>query len=79
MRKLLVALPLFVACNTQKPVCESYSVYRVPFNDSLIVTEWHEHVHFDDEPHCIYVPKEIIYFKDTIIISIPIDRYYYKQ
>jgi hypothetical protein len=77
MRRLFIALPFLFACSTQKDVCTSYSLYRIPYNDSLIVSQWHEHVHFDNNPHCIYVPKEIVYYTDTIELRIPIDRYYY--
>jgi len=78
MKKLLLILPLLLACKVKKAECDSYSVYRIPYNDSLIVSQWHEHVHFDNNPHCIFVPKEIVYYTDTIELRIPIDRYYYK-
>ena len=76
MKKLLLAcvisLPLIFSCKSSKGACDAYSLYVVPYNDSIIVTQWHEHVEFDKKNHCIYVPKEIIYFKDTIKLKIPI-------
>ena len=77
MKKLLLLLPLAVACKS-KATCDAYSVYRIPRNDSIIVSQWHEHVEFDNKRHCIYVPREIIYFTDTIEFRIPIEREYYK-
>jgi len=77
MRKLLLLLPLLVACKS-KSTCDAYSVYQIPFNDSIIVSQWHEHVEFDNKRHCIYVPKEIIYLKDTVELRIPIERAYHK-
>ena len=77
MRKLLLLLPLVVSCKT-KATCDAYSIYQVPFNDSIIVSQWHEHVEFDNKRHCIYVPSEIVYFKDTIEFRIPIERQYHK-
>lgn len=77
MKKLLLLLPLMVACKS-KATCDAYSIYRVPYNDSMIVSQWHEHVCFDESNHCIFVPKEIIYFTDTIEFRIPIEREYYK-
>jgi len=78
MKRLLLILPLLWACKTKRVSCDSYSIYRISYNDSLIVSQWHEHVHFDNNPHCIFVPKEIVYYTDTIELRIPIDRYYYK-
>jgi hypothetical protein len=77
MRKLLLLLPLVVSCKT-KATCDAYSIYQVPFNDSIIVSQWHEHVEFDNKRHCIYVPSEIVYFKDTIEFRILIERQYHK-
>jgi hypothetical protein len=77
MKKLLLLLPLAVACKT-KATCDAYSVYRVPYSDSMMVSQWHEHVYFDNKRHCIYVPKEIIYFTDTIEFRIPIEQEHYK-
>ena len=77
MRKLLLLLPLVVACKS-KATCDAYSIYQVPFNDSIIVSQWHEHVEFDNKRHCIYVPSEIVYFKDTIEFRILIERQYHK-
>ena len=77
MRKLLLLLPLVVSCKT-KATCDTYSIYQVPFNDSIIVSQWHEHVEFDNKRHCIYVPSEIVYFKDTIEFRILIERQYHK-
>jgi len=79
---LAAAVLLLGACAVKKVGCDAYSVYRVeygiPYNDSIVVTEWHEHVHFDDRNHCIYVPKEIIYYTDTIVFVIPIERQYHE-
>ena len=77
MKKLLLLLPLVVSCKT-KATCDAYSIYQVPFNDSIIVSQWHEHVEFDNKRHCIYVPSEIVYVKDTIEFRIPIERQYHK-
>jgi hypothetical protein len=77
MKKLLLLLPLVVSCKT-KATCDAYSIYQVPFNDSIIVSQWHEHVEFDNKRHCIYVPSEIVYFKDTIEFRILIERQYHK-
>jgi len=77
MKKLLLILPLLVACKT-KAKCDAYSMYQVPFNDSLIVSQWHEHVEFDNKRHCIFVPKEIVYYTDTIELRIPIEYKEYK-
>lgn len=79
MKKLFLVLPLLWACKAKQAGCNAYSIYRIPYNDSLIVSQWHEHVHFDDEPHCIFVPKEITYFTDTIELKIPIEVHYYKS
>ena len=79
---LAVAASMLGACAVKKAECDAYSVYRIeygiPYNDSVIVTEWHEHVHFDNKPHCIYVPKQIIYYTDTIKLVIPIERQYHE-
>jgi hypothetical protein len=72
MIRLLLLLPILFACKTSKENCDAYSIYQVPYNDSIFVTQWHEHVEFDNKKHCIYVPKEIVYFKDTIELRIPI-------
>jgi hypothetical protein len=72
MKRLLLLLPILFACKTSKENCDAYSIYQVPYNDSIFVTQWHEHVEFDNKKHCIYVPKEIVYFKDTIELRIPI-------
>ena len=78
MKKLLLLLlPLAVACKS-KATCDAYSVYRIPFNDSIMVSQWHEHVEFDNKRHCIYVPKEIVYIKDTVEFRIPIEREHHK-
>jgi hypothetical protein len=79
---LAVAALMLGACAVKKAGCDAYSVYQIeygiPYNDSVIVTEWHEHVHFDNKPHCIYVPKEIIYYTDTVELVIPIERQYHE-
>lgn len=77
MKKLLLLLPLAVACKT-KATCDAYSVYRIPFNDSIMVSQWHEHVEFDNKKHCIFVPKEIVYYTDTIELKIPIEKEHHK-
>ena len=46
MKKLLFILPLLVACKS-KATCDAYSIYQVPYNDSIIISQWHEHVEFD--------------------------------
>ena len=79
MKKLSLLLPLLWACKTKQIECDSYLIYRVPYNDSIVVSQWHEHVNFDKKNHCIFVPKEITYFTDTLEIKIPIDVYYYKS
>jgi hypothetical protein len=77
MKKLLLFLPLVVACKS-KATCDAYSIYQVPYNDSIIVSQWHEHVEFDSKKHCIFVPKEIVYYTDTIELRIPITYQQYK-
>lgn len=77
MKKLLLLLPLAVACKS-KSTCDAYSIYQVPHNDSIIVSQWHEHVEFDNKKHCIYVPSEIVYVKDTIEFRILIELQYHK-
>lgn len=72
MKKLLLILPLLISCKASKPSCDAYSIYQIPFNDSVVVSEWHEHVEFDNQKHCIYVPKEIVYIKDSIEFKISI-------
>jgi len=79
MKKLLLMLPLLWACKAKQVGCDSYSIYRIPYNDSIVVSQWHEHVNFDEKNHCIFVPKEILYFTDTLEIKIPIEVYYYKS
>ena len=78
MKKLFLILPLAMSCKT-KINCDAYSIYRIPYNDSIIVSQWHEHVEFDNKNHCIFVPKEIVYLRDTVELRIPITRENYKK
>jgi hypothetical protein len=74
----MIYMLLLTSCKTSKPQCDAYSIYHIPFNDSIIVTQWHEHIEFDNKKHCIFVPKEIIYYSDTIELRIPITYQYHK-
>jgi len=79
MKKLLLLSAFILSVLSISGCFDSYSVYRIPYNDSIVVSQWHEHVHFDEKNHCIFVPKEILYFTDTLEIKIPIEVYYYKS
>lgn len=69
-----IGVLLFLSsCKSSKSTCDAYSIYRIPYNDSIVVSQWHEHVYFGEGPHCIYVPKEIIYYRDTIELKVPIE------
>lgn len=58
------------SCKTQKQTCNSYFVYKIPYEDSIVQNQLHEHYYFDSTQHCIFLKKEIKYYKDTITVII---------
>lgn len=78
MKKLFLIIPLLIGCKSTKKTCDAYSIYYVPYKDSITVSQWHEHVEFDNKKYCIYVPKETFYVKDSIELKIPITNQIYK-
>jgi hypothetical protein len=78
MKKLLLILPLIIACKSTKPSCDAYGAYRIPYTDSIVISEYHVFSTPNEKHHHVYVPKEIIYIKDSIEICIPV-RYEYQK
>ena len=80
MKKLLTILPLLIACKSTKPSCDAYGAYRIPYTDSIVVSEYHVMPlqHNRHNNLCLYFPKEIIYVKDNTEIHIPVYYEYQK-
>lgn len=79
MKRLAILLSLVVLCSCKtKKNCDAYSIYYIPYNDSVVVTQWHEHIVMDNQPYCIFVPKQIHYYTDTLVFKILIQNQQYK-
>jgi len=79
MKKLLFILPLLIACKSTKNAnCDAYGAYRIPYTDSIVVSEYHVFPVLDNKHQCVYFPKEIIYIKDNTEFHIPIHYEYQK-
>jgi len=78
MKKLILMLPLVFGCKTSKQSCDAYGAYRIPYTDSIVVSEYHvmpleykrnKNLH-------LYFPKEIVYIKDGVEVCIPVHYEY---
>jgi|APGre2960657373_1045057.scaffolds.fasta_scaffold00313_22 hypothetical protein len=65
MKKLLLILPVLVACKASKPSCEAYG--SIPRADTVYLEQIHDHFETDSTYKCIYFPEEtfIITYHDT--------------
>lgn len=58
MKKLLLILPLLVACKTSKESCDAYGdILKV---DTLHLERIHTHIETDSTYKCIYFPEETV-------------------
>jgi len=65
MKKLLLILPVLVACKASKPGCDSYGT--VTRADTVHLEQIHDHFETDSTYKCVYFPEEtfIITYHDT--------------
>jgi len=78
MKRLLLILPLIYSCQALKRDCNAYGAYRIPYTDSIVVSEYHvmpvRRNRYDDIH--LYFPKEIVYIKDGVEVCIPVHYEY---
>lgn len=60
MKKLLIILPLLIACkSTKKANCDAYGLNRRI--DTVYLEQIHRHIETDSVPKCIYFPYDTVY------------------
>lgn len=72
---ILITLFLFVACKTtqkSKPCndCPSFSTVKIPYIDTIIFDEMHNHIYLDGQNHCLYVESFTTVEVDTIYLEL---------
>jgi len=72
---IVMAFFLFVACKTTQKAnpcndCPSFSIITIPYTDTIIFNEIHDHLHLDGQYHCLYIESFTTIEIDTIYLEI---------
>jgi len=65
MKKLLIILPLLVACKSSKWTCDANS--ELTTSDTVVISA--DHIHIESEHKCMYFPGDTVIINDTFIIK----------
>jgi len=73
---ILIALSflLFTSCKTQQKArpctqCPSYTSIQIPYVDTIVFNEVHQHFYFDEQYHCMYIESFTTIEIDTLYLE----------
>jgi len=71
MKKILYILPILASCATNVKDYD-YVTFEIPYVDTIVINEWHEHLIMDNCNYCIDVPRNSTLVNDTVTIQLPV-------
>lgn len=66
---LFTGLLLF-SCKSSKTNCDAYSIHKIITNDTLLMSQIHEHFTIDGDNLCLFIMEDKTVLKDTIEVKI---------
>jgi len=66
----LLYIGIITSCKSSKTNCDAYSMNKIPFKDSIVISQMHEHYIMDNSNICLFLPEEKTIINDTLEIKI---------